>query len=90
MDFSEALRELKLGRRITRSGWNGQNQWLCYMPPMIVSEENVNERTKKFWPQGDLAVGGYIVMKTAQGVWQPGWVASQADLLANDWEVLEP
>jgi hypothetical protein len=30
-----------------------------------------------------------IGMKTADGVMQPGWLASQADMLADDWEVVE-
>jgi hypothetical protein len=29
-----------------------------------------------------------IGMKTAQGTMQPGWLASQADMLASDWEVV--
>lgn len=32
----------------------------------------------------------FIVMYTAQGKHQPGWLASQADMLADDWEVVEP
>lgn len=31
-----------------------------------------------------------VVMKTAQGTLQPGWLCSQADLLADDWEMAEP
>lgn len=33
--------------------------------------------------------GGYLVLKTAQGVWQPGWNASQPYLLASDWRDLD-
>lgn len=29
-----------------------------------------------------------IVMRTAQGTNQPGWLASQADMLAGDWSVV--
>ena len=43
---------------------------------------------KQHVPTGDLRVGAYIVMWTAQGVWQPGWLASQADMLADDWVVV--
>lgn len=32
----------------------------------------------------------FVTMRTAQGAWQPGWVCSQADLLADDWESAEP
>lgn len=88
LTFSEALEALKTGHKVARQGWNGKNMWLAYMPGTIIPEDIVNGRTKKFMPEGDLLVGGYIVMYTAQGVWQPGWLASQADMLANDWIIL--
>lgn len=87
MNFGEALERLKAGEKVCRAGWNGKGMWLCYMPPVVIAEGIVNGRTKKFVPTGDLNVGGYIVMWTAQGVWQPGWLASQADMLSEDWEV---
>ena len=31
----------------------------------------------------------FICMFTAQGTHQPGWLASQADMLAEDWEFIE-
>ena len=31
----------------------------------------------------------YFALFNAQGKWQPGWVASVSDLLANDWEIAE-
>lgn len=89
MNFSHALDLLLSGRRVAREGWNGKNQWVCYMPPTLIPEGLINGRTKQFWPEGDLPVGGYFVLRTAQGLWQPGWVPSQADLIANDWTLLE-
>lgn len=88
LDFGEALRALKDGKRVVREGWNGKGMWLALMAGMTVPEGMVNARTKAFVPSGDLHVGAYIVMWTAQGVWQPGWLASQADMLATDWAVL--
>jgi hypothetical protein len=85
MNFGEAIEALKRGEAVFRDGWNGKGMWLVLMPAMIVPEDQVNELTKTFVPNGDLNVGAYIVMKTAQGVWQPGWLASQADMLAEDW-----
>lgn len=87
MNFGQALELLKSGSRVARAGWNGKGMWLCYMPPVVIPDGVVNGRTRKFVPSGDLTVGGYFVMWTAQGVWQPGWIASQADMLAEDWEV---
>lgn len=85
MNFGEALVAAKNGNKIGRAGWNGKGMWVCYMPPVVIAEGIVNGRTKQFVPRGDLNVGGYFVMWTAAGVWQPGWLASQADMLADDW-----
>jgi hypothetical protein len=89
MRFGEALEMAKGGVKIAREGWNGRDMWVCYMPAVVIPEGEVNGRTKVFVPAGDLNVGGYFVMWTAQGVWQPGWLASQADMLADDWAVVE-
>lgn len=89
MNFGMALEVAKTGNKIARSGWNGKNMFVCYMPPMELPEASVNERTKKFVPDGDLKVGGYFVMFTADKTWQPGWLASQSDLLAEDWEIVD-
>lgn len=85
MNFGQAIEALKDGKRVARLGWNGKGMWLALMPEMTVPEGMVNARTKAHAPTGDLHVGAYIVMWTARGVWQPGWLASQADMLADDW-----
>lgn len=93
--FGYALDECKRGRRITRDGWNGVGQWVAYMPPVDIPAAQVNARTMAHvdWStlqlRGVLRVGGYFAMWTSAGVWQPGWTASQADMLAEDWRVLE-
>ena len=90
MNFSQALIQLKAGRKIARQGWNGKNMWIALMPPLFLSADKVNDRTKKhIGNETDLDCQPYIVMWTAQGTWQPGWLASQPDLLAEDWEVVE-
>ncbi len=73
-DFSTALRLLKQGRRIAREGWNGKGLWLELQIP--------DEHSKMTLP--------YIYMSyPADAVNTPGakvpWLASQTDLLANDW-----
>lgn len=90
-DFGWALEMLKGGAQVRRAGWNGKGMWLCLMPAMVIPAGTVNARTKPFVPPGqDITCGAYIVMWTAQGVWQPGWLASQADMLAEDWEIALP
>ena len=91
MNFGEAIEALKSGKRVSRAGWNGKSMWLALMDDMVVPPEHINERTLQHIdnPTVPLRVGAYIVMWTAQGTWQPGWLASQADMLAEDWEVLQ-
>ena len=85
MNISTALKLAEHGHRIARRGWNGRGMFVAYMPPVVIPADKVNERTRRFIPTGDLNVGGYLVLMTAQGVWQPGWNASTPDLLAHDW-----
>lgn len=84
--FGDAIEALKQGKNVRRAGWNGKNMWLVYMPPFRVEEPN--ERTQAHGITEAFECGGYIVMWTAQGVWQPGWLASQNDMLSNDWEIM--
>jgi hypothetical protein len=96
MTFSEALEQLKKGMRVARTGWNGKGMFIVIMPelqlpPFNTQDTNrkVNDRTAK-WIGEDAPLNcrPYIAMYTALKEWQPGWLASQADLLAEDWELL--
>jgi len=87
--FGQAIKEMKSGNKVAREGWNGKNMWLCYMPPVFIESQLVNGRSKKFLGDNDLDCQGYIVMYTAQGKWQPGWLASQNDMLSEDWYIVE-
>ena len=97
MNFSEALLELKKGNKVCRSGWNGRGMWIVLMPSLYLPARStegdgikVNERTAKhIGIHSPLDSQPYIAMWTADGEWQPGWLASQADLLAEDWELVE-
>ena len=71
MDFSSAFQLLKGGRWIAREGWNGKGMYL------YLDEHPCGPDGTAYEP--------CIVMFTAQRQHQPGWLASQADLLADDW-----
>lgn len=97
MDFGMAIREAKAGKKIARTGWNGKNMFVVYMPPLFLPPYNtadtprkVNDRTAK-WIGEDkpLNCQPYFAMYNAQEQWIPGWLASQSDMLAEDWEVIE-
>ncbi len=96
MDFGQALSKLKAGDPIARTGWNGKGMFIVLMPRLQLppyntqgTERKVNDRTAK-WIGEDQSLDcqPYIAMYTAQKQWQPGWLASQADILAEDWEIV--
>jgi len=97
LTIGEALVWLKRGRKVCRAGWNGKGMWIVLMPelklPPHSSQEpgaKVNDRTAKhIGVDTPLDSRPYIAMWTAQGQWQPGWLASQADMLADDWMVVD-
>jgi hypothetical protein len=92
-DFGMALRALKQGCRVARRGWNGQGMWLALSPgnPALPAD--------KFWagPNREFAEGNggaaevlpSVTMKTADGKIVMGWLASQTDMLAEDWYALD-
>lgn len=86
MDFGKALAAIKQGKRVARDGWNGKGMFLFLVPG---SQFKVN-REPLMSIMGEGAVVEYhahIDMKTAQGYVVP-WLASQADLLSDDWEIV--
>lgn len=93
--FSEALARLKAGEAVTRRGWNGRGMFIVLMPELRLppfntqgTERRVNDRTAKWIGEDQpLNCRPYFAMYTAQKEWQPGWLASQADMLADDWHV---
>jgi hypothetical protein len=97
MDFSQALQALKRGKAVHRTGWNGKGMFIVLMPALQLppyntqgTERKVNDRTAK-WIGADapLDCQPYVAMYTAQKQWQPGWLCSQNDMLAEDWEIFE-
>lgn len=87
MNFGEALEKLKEGKKVQRQGWNGKGMFIYYVPKgeykpcTAIAEQLVNEN-------GLVDYGAYIAIKTVQGNVVP-WLASQADMLAEDWEVVK-
>ena len=75
MTFSQALEAIKQGKSLTRDGWNGRGAWIYLAPAHF-----------------DIKLGApveaCIAMFTADGKHQPGWLASQADMLAEDWKIV--
>ena len=90
-DFGWAIRQLKAGRKVCRSGWNGKGMYLWLMPTTLVKAEWCKEPHLKYLAEangGEIAALGTIRMKTADGKVLTGWLASQTDMLAEDWQIV--
>jgi hypothetical protein len=82
--FGHAIESLKLGLKVARRGWNGKRMFLYYVPANSYAAQT-DVAQKEFGPM--VAYSAYIAMKTATGEVVP-WLASQTDVLANDWEIV--
>ena len=94
LNFGQALEALKAGRRVSRSGWNGKGMYLWLLPEAKVPAEWCKEpRLRELAennPDGSKTMHCLpsIRMKTADGKVLTGWLASQTDMLAEDWAIL--
>lgn len=82
MKIGEAVEAMKQGMRVRRAGWNGKGMHVYLEDAFGVVIPHPREaHSREYEP--------VICMFTAQGKHQPGWLASQSDLLADDWEVVD-
>lgn len=91
-DFGQAINSLKLGKRVARKGWNGKGMYLWLKSGGIIHKD---------WCKDPIlleiceANGGFaeglptICMKTADNKILTGWLASQTDMLSNDWVLVD-
>lgn len=85
MNFGEALEILKQGGSVSREGWNGKGMFLYFVPANVYPAQT--EIAKKNF--GDsVPYEPYIALKAVQNSVVP-WLASQTDLLAEDWKKVE-
>lgn len=80
MTFGEAIDAAKNGHKIKRTGWNGKGQYVELGKDFrftTASGENVISHHDAI---GSL---GFVFFGTSGS--QVGWLASQADMLAEDW-----
>lgn len=91
-NFGQAIAALKRGFKVFRSGWNGKGMYLWLLPAATVPPEWCKEPHLKsiaLLNGGTVECLGSIRMKTADGKVLTGWLASQTDMLAEDWEIIE-
>ena len=84
MTFGEAIENMKKGEKVARRGWNGKKQY-------IQLATGISYKTA----QGEIvncehdAIGDKAIAFVGTSGVQMGWLASQADMLAEDWELVE-
>lgn len=87
MNFSEALEALKAGKLVARSGWNGKKMFLYLVQGSTFQVSRAP--LLGIFPEGTtINYCPHIDMKTADGSCVP-WLASQTDILAEDWDITE-
>jgi hypothetical protein len=86
MTFGEALEQCKKGKRIARSGWNGKNQYVFLIPDYTFKREEVP--ALKDEPREEISFWGCFCIMSTIGKVQMGWLATQSDMQAADWEAV--
>ena len=86
LSFSAALSAIKDGQKVARAGWNGKNMFIFLVPG---STFKVNRPPLLgIYPEGtEINYHAHIDMRTADGMIVP-WLASQTDILAEDYYIV--
>lgn len=91
--FGVALDYLKQGKKVSRRGWNGKGMFLVLCPGSEVPADHMRVKAVKefYLNEGRVSViiNPHIDMKAADGSYVTGWLASQTDMLADDWYIVE-
>ena len=95
MKFGDAIEALKQGCRVTRDGWNGRGMYLWLMPAAQVSAGWCRETHLKALAEANggtidclPSIRMYTVNREGRKAVLTGWLASQTDIMADDWQVV--
>lgn len=91
--FGQAIGSLKHGFLVRRKGWNGKGMWLWLKQETMVKSEWCHDLALKAIADqngGEIHALGTICMKTADNKILTGWLASQTDMLSEDWVLVDP
>jgi hypothetical protein len=87
-DFGLALAVMRAEGRVARAGWNGKGMWVCLSPGFTLDGPGrayAAPIKRTIQDEGEAHFRPYLMMRTVDGEFVP-WVASQTDLLAEDWQ----
>ena len=96
MNFGQAIEALKNGKKVARVGWNGKGMFLYMTTGSVVHLDEMKSETANYLRSfckdkcmDEIEICPHIDMKTADNKLVIGWLASQTDMLAEDWDVVE-
>ena len=84
MDFGEAIKLLKSGKKVARKGWNGKSQYI-----QLATGISYKSADSEIVNCEHDAIGNKAIAFVGTSGVQMGWLASQADMLAEDWVLVE-
>lgn len=92
-NFGKAIEALKQGKRVARQGWNGKGMFLFLLPAGTVPTKAIHDRALREVIEQEIGgetfeALGSIRMFTADKKILTGWLASQTDILSEDWVIL--
>ena len=89
--FSDAIRYLKRGLKVSRQGWNGKGMYLFLGYDIHVTTDAVMEEYAEKLEDGtyNAEMQDAICMRTADKSISVGWTPTQMDILATDWKIFE-
>jgi hypothetical protein len=84
MDFGQAIEAVREGKRIARRGWNGKNQYV-----ELATNISYKNRSGTIVNVDHSNIGSAALAFVGTSGVQLGWLASQADMLADDWYIAD-
>ena len=87
-DFGTAIEAMKKGFKVSRKGWNGKNMYLAIQEGSTITPDKARSGAAKALAEEgkeEIKILPHIDMRSAQGDVVVGWLASQTDMLAEDW-----
>ena len=86
MSFGLAIEAMKKGKRVARAGWNGKGMFVFLVPAAHLASSLKYGFGEYI---GEPTVVDSFAMKTADNKVVIGWLASQTDMQADDWQIVE-
>ena len=92
-NFGQAIDALKQGKKVARQGWNGKGMFLFLLPAGTVPTKTIHDPALREVIEQEIGgetfeALGSIRMFAADKKILTGWLASQTDILSEDWVIL--